>query len=53
MKKSVGFGSPVSEEIKILEQSNKKENFADQLKINDSFLKVCTMIFSLDFRFTN
>lgn len=40
VKKTVGFGSPVSDEIKILEQSNKNENFEDQLKLNDRFLKV-------------
>ena len=40
VKKSVGFGSPVSASTAILEDKADKDNFEKQLKINDSFLKV-------------
>ena len=44
VKKSVGFGSPVSKDAAILDQKKGKDNFEDQLKINDNFLKVISGI---------
>ncbi|XP_063694492.1 ATP-dependent Clp protease ATP-binding subunit ClpX-like [Bolinopsis microptera] len=39
VKKTVGFGSPISKDAAILDQTKNKENFEQQLKINDDFLK--------------
>ena len=44
VKKTVGFGSPISKDAAILDQTKNKENFEQQLKINDDFLKVTHLI---------
>jgi len=39
VKKTLGFGSPVSKDMAILDNRRNDDNFEDQLKVNDSFLK--------------
>lgn len=39
VKKTLGFGSPVSKDMAILDNRGNDENFEEQLKVNDGFLK--------------